>query len=140
MIKAGKLRPEEARFQLTDADGGKAVLLHGGSIYWNAYRKKWILIGVQSFGTSFLGEVWVAQADAPTGPWGKARKIVTHDKYTFYNPTQHPFFDQEGGRIIYFEGTYAETFSGNPCKTPRYDYNQVMYRLDLSDPRLADLP
>jgi hypothetical protein len=140
LIQAGKLRPEEARFQLTDADGGKAVLLHGGSIYWNAYRKKWILIGVQSFGTSFLGEVWVAQADAPTGPWGKARKIATHDKYTFYNPTQHPFFDQEGGRIIYFEGTYAETFSGNPCKTPRYDYNQVMYRLDLSDPRLADLP
>ena len=41
---------------------------------------------------------------------------------------------------MYFEGTYAETFSGAPSKTPRYDYNQVMYRLDLSDPRLADLP
>lgn len=140
LIKAGKLKPDEARFQLADADGGKAVLLHGGSFYWNAFRKKWILIGVQSFGTSFLGEVWFAQADSPTGPWRKARKIVTHEKYTFYNPKHHPFFDQEGGRIIYFEGTYANTFSGNPVRTPRYDYNQIMYRLDLSDPRLADLP
>ena len=46
-------------------------------------------------------------------------------------------FDQEGGRIIYFEGTYTNSFSGNPFKTPRYDYNQMMYRLDLADPRLA---
>jgi hypothetical protein len=49
----------------------------------------------------------------------------------------HPFFDQEGGRIIYFEGTYASTFSGNTNPTPRYDYNQIMYRLDLADPRLG---
>jgi hypothetical protein len=61
-----------------------------------------------------------------------------HNKYTFYNPKQHPYFDQEGGRVLYFEGTYANTFSGsskNP--TPRYDYNQIMYRLNLDDPRLA---
>jgi hypothetical protein len=45
--------------------------------------------------------------------------------------------DKENGRIIYFEGTYTTTFSGNPNPTPRYDYNQVMYRLDLSDRRLA---
>jgi hypothetical protein len=84
-----------------------------------------------------LGEVSYAEADAPTGPWTTARKIVTHDKYSFYNPKQHPYFDQEGGRIIYFEGTYTKTFSGNEQGTPRYDYNQIMYRLDLSDPRLA---
>ncbi len=136
LIDAGKLKPDEARFQLVDAETAKPVLLHGGSFRWNAFRKKWVLIGVQVYGTSFLGEVWFAQADSPTGPWGKARKIVTHEKYTFYNPVQHDFLDQDGGRIIYFEGTYAETFSGNPVKTPRYDYNQVMYRLDLSDPRL----
>ena len=46
-------------------------------------------------------------------------------------------FDKDGGRIIFFEGTYTTTFSGNPDPTPRYDYNQVMYQLDLSDPRLA---
>src|SRR5207237_2155347 len=38
---------------------------------------------------------------------------------------------------IFFEGTYSHTFSGSPEPTPRYDYNQVMYRLDLADPRLA---
>ena len=43
-----------------------------------------------------------------------ARKIVTHERYSFYNPKQHPFFDKEMGRIIYFEGTYAHTFSPLP--------------------------
>ena len=43
----------------------------------------------------------------------------------------------EGGRIVFFEGTYTNTFSGNPDQTPRYNYNQVMYKLDLGDPRLV---
>ncbi len=117
---------------------GKTVLAHGGSVYWNAYRGRWVMIVVESSGsTSFLGEIWYAEADTPLGPWVYARKIVTHDKYSFYNPKQHPMFDQDGGRIIFFEGTYTTTFSGNPDPTPRYDYNQVMYRLDLSDGRLA---
>jgi hypothetical protein len=123
--------------QLKDALTGKVVLIHRSSIQWNAYRKSWIMIANQNKGdTSLLGEVWYAEAPTPAGPWLKAVKIATHPKYTFYNPRQHSFFDQDGGRLIYFEGTYAETFSGNPVPTPRYDYNQLMYRLDLSDPRL----
>jgi len=64
-------------------------------------------------------------------------KVATHDRgansdYTFYNPTSHPFFDDEGGRFVYFEGTYTNTFSGNSTQTPLYDYNQIMYRLDLA--------
>ena len=109
---------------------------HAGSVNWNEYRKKWIMVFVEIGGTSFLGEVWYAEADALTGPWKDAVKIVTHDKYSFYNPSQHPQFDQDQGRVIYFEGTYSQTFSGNANPTPRYDYNQIMYRLDLSDPRL----
>ena len=97
------------------------------------------MITVQQFGeSSHLGEVWYAEADTPVGPWAYARKTVTHNKYTFYNPMQHPYFDQKDGRVIYFEGTYASTFSGskeNP--TPRYDYNQMMYRLNLDDLRLV---
>ncbi len=31
------------------------------------------------------------------------------------------------------------TFSAAKTPTPRYNYNQIMYRLDLADPRL-DLP
>ena len=106
-------------------------------MYWNDYRRQWVMIAVETGGTSFLGEVWYAEADALTGPWSDAVKVVTHDRYSFYNPKQHPEFAKDNGRVIYFEGTYSQTFSGNPTPTPRYDYNQVMYKLDLTDPRLA---
>jgi hypothetical protein len=137
LLAAGKIKAGEARWRLRDRDTGKAVLAHSGSVYWNAYRRRWVLITVQSAGTSFLGEVWYAEADTPVGPWAYAVKVVTHDRYSFYNPKQHPMFDRDGGRVVYFEGTYTHTFSGNPYPTPRYDYNQVLYKLDLSDARLA---
>lgn len=66
-----------------------------------------------------------------TVPFAKAVRIVTHDRQTFYNVCHHPFLDREGGRFIHFEGTYTHDFSGNPEKTPRYNYNQILYRLDL---------
>jgi hypothetical protein len=136
LIDAGKLKREDCPFRLEDADTGKPILLHGGSVYWNDFRKRWIMIGLQGMGTSMLGEIWYAEAKNPEGPWIKAKKIVTHNKMDFYNPTQHPFFDEQGGKIIYFEGTYTNTFSGNPCQTPKYEYNQIMYKLDLGDERL----
>lgn len=137
LIKAGKMTGVEAPWPLQDADTGATVQTHGGSVFWNAYRKRWVMIAGQQGGTtSLLGELWYAEADTPEGPWVYARKVVTHDKYTFYNPTQHPFFDANGGRQIYFEGTYTDTFSGVPTPTPRYNYNQIMYRLSLDDPRL----
>jgi hypothetical protein len=131
-------REKAADSVLYDIESGGAVKPHGGSVFWNEYRGKWIMITVQSGGdSSYLGEVWYAEADTPVGPWCYGRKVVTHDKYSFYNPKQHPYFDQENGRLIYFEGTYSHTFSGSPENaTPRYDYNQVMYRLDLGDKRL----
>ncbi len=124
---------------LYDVESGAAVKPHGGSVYWNAYRGKWIMITVQDGGgPSYLGEIWYAESDTPVGPWGYARKVVTHDSYSFYNPKQHPYFDRNGGHLIYFEGTYTHTFSGKPGNaTPRYDYNQIMYRLDLADKRLS---
>ena len=133
------LRQEKKDTSLYDIDSGKAVSPHGGSVYFNAYRRKWVMIFVQQWGeSSFLGEVWYAEADTPVGPWAYARKIVTHKKYSFYNPKQHPYFDRDGGRVIFFEGTYSQTFSGSAeTATPRYDYNQVMYRLTLGDPRLV---
>lgn len=137
LIAGGKMKPEEAWFRPVDVDSGRVVEIHGSSVRWNAFRQRWVLLGVQQKGdSSYLGEVWYGEASQPTGPWRRVKKIVTHDKYTFYNPVHHDFLDQEGGRLIYFEGTYANTFSGNPEATPRYDYNQVMYRLDLADPRL----
>lgn len=137
LIESGKLKPHESLLQLRDRDTGTPVTAHAGSVYWNEYRKRFVMIVCQVFGSSMLGETWYAEADTPVGPWVYAVKIVTHDDYSFYNPKQHPFFDQLGGRVIYFEGTYTHTFSGNKNPTPRYDYNQIMYRLDLTDVRTA---
>jgi hypothetical protein len=137
LLKAGKLKPEETLLNLRDIETGRPVTAHGGSVNWNPYRSRWILIAVEIGGEhSLLGDVRYAEADTPLGPWVYARRILSHDKYSFYNPKHHPFLDKDGGRTIFFEGTYTHTFSGNPIPTPRYDYNQVMYKLDLSDPRL----
>jgi len=119
-------------------DSKAAVKPHSGSIAWSPFRKRWVTVFVQSFGTpSAFGEVWYAEADAPTGPWGYAVKVLSHEDYTFYNPRLHPEFTREGSAALFFEGTYSKEFSGNKQPTPRYDYNQVLYRLDLDDPALA---
>ncbi len=119
-----------ARAQFYDADTGKPVEAIAASIAWNAYRKRWVAILQKN-----VGEVWYAEADTPAGPWAYARRIAQHDNYTFYWPGQIQEFDAQDGRRIYFMGTYTNTFSGNQVKTPRYDYNQLMYALSLDDPR-----
>lgn len=139
LVDAKKLAVDEAWPLPTDVETKQPVGLSFASVEFNPYRKKWVAIALQVGGkSSYLGEVWYSEAEKPEGPWPWVRKIVTHDRYSFYNPVQHPFFAQDGGRLIYFEGTYATTFSRSDDQaTPRYDYNQVMYRLDLSDPRLT---
>ena len=138
LVNEGKLKPDDAHFLPADAANPTDLIrLHRGSVRWNAYRKKWVLIAVQFGGkSSHLGEVWYAEAAAPTGPFRTAVKIAGHDRMTFYNPVHHPWLDRDGGRTIHFEGTYTNDFSGNPEKTPRYNYNQMLYRLDLEAPAL----
>lgn len=143
LVKAGLASQQEAWNWVRDTQTGKHVKLACGSSEYNPYKNCWVMVTGEKFGESFLGEIWVAAAPAPEGPWTKARKIVTHHSadsvYTFYNVAYHPEFDQNNGRSIYFEGTYVTTYSGNPNPTPRYDYNQMMYRLNLSDRRLAKI-
>ena len=145
LVQHGQIVRDAAPFRLEDSVTGRDISLHRSSVQWNEYRQAWVMIGVEAGGDSFLGEMWFSEAPTPEGPWNKAVKVASHDRgtsgdYTFYNPALHPEFDQDGGRIIYFEGTYANTFSGNATQTPLYDYNQMMYRLDLSTiPRLAPL-
>lgn len=136
-IERDWISADEGYFNLRDLETKATIQIHNSSVAWNPYRKKWTMIASQKLGTSVLGEIWYSEAESPLGPWKWARKIVTHHKYSFYNPKQHPVFAEENGRLIYFEGTYTTLFSGNDVKTPRYDYNQIMYQLDLSDPRLA---
>lgn len=123
---------------LRSAQDAKAVKPHSGSIAWNAFRKRWVTVFMESFGKpSAFGELWYAEAAAPTGPWGRTVKIVTHDNYTFYNPRLHPEFTPTPSPILIFEGTYTSEFADRPVPTPRYNYNQILYRLDLDDPALA---
>jgi hypothetical protein len=124
LIARGLMKKEESLFAELD---GKP-----DSIAWNSWRKKYIMLAEKT------GAVFYAEADRPIGPWQHPRLIVSHHDYSFYNVVQHPFFDQEGGRVIYFEGTYTAQFSNAKEQTPRYDYNQIMYRLRLDDPRLGN--
>ena len=121
-----------------DASGGKPVTPHTGSIAWNAFRKRWVTVLMQAFGEpSAFGELWYAEADSPTGQWGPAVKVISHNNYTFYNPRLHPEFTPAGSPILLLEGTYTAQFANDPPKTPRFDYNQILYRLDLDDPKLS---
>jgi hypothetical protein len=129
------LAPQES---LPSAVDGEPVNPHSGSIAWNAYRKRWVTVFMQAFGEpSAFGELWYAEADAPTGPWGKAVKVLSHENYTFYNPRLHSEFTPDDSRVLLFEGTYTMQFAKDPPPTPRHDYNQILYRLDLDDPALA---
>ncbi len=130
------LKPQEKLISTTD---GSEVKPHTGSIAWNEYRKRWVTVFMQAFGKpSTFGELWYAEADAPTGPWGKAVKVLTHANYTFYNPRLHPEFTAPDSPILIFEGTYTAEFADHAHPTPRYNYNQILYRLDLNDPKLAE--
>ncbi len=121
---------------------------HTGSIAWNAFRHRWVTVFMQKFGKpSAFGEIWYSEANEPMGPWGPAIKVLTHQNYTFYNPRLHPELTPEGSPHLFFEGTYTILFTGArksgglvpdfPQPTPRYEYNQVLYRLDLDDPEVA---
>jgi hypothetical protein len=129
------LKPQES---LQAAADGASVKPHSGSIAWHPWRKRWVTVFMESFGRpSVFGELWYAEAGAPTGPWGPAVKVLTHENYTFYNPRLHPEFTPANSPLLLFEGTYTMQFAKNPPPTPRHDYNQILYRLDLDDPALA---
>jgi hypothetical protein len=127
---------------LQSADGGRTVKphrgAHSGSIAWHPWRRRWVTVFLEAFGKpSAFGELWYAEAALPTGPWGPAVKVLSHDNYTFYNPRLHVELGPPETPILLFEGTYTMAFADHPQPTPRYDYNQILYRLDLDDPALS---
>jgi len=125
LIKDGLIQPEEAWIQLTDINTGNRLPNIGrGSVYWNDYRQKWILI------TGAM-DIWYSEADTPVGPWVYARKVAEHKSF-LYNPTQQPIFDQKNGEDIFFEGTFTKFLSSEE-RVPRYDYNQLTYKLSLNN-------
>ncbi|HBU36645.1 MAG TPA: hypothetical protein DEB70_02455, partial [Planctomycetaceae bacterium] len=93
---------------------------------------RWVTIFTQQGGeSSLIGELWYAEADSPLGPWENAVHVVTHDHYSFYNPQIHSSFINEKSSFLLFEATYTRAFSKSQESTPRYDYNQILYRLDF---------
>lgn len=135
LVEQGKLKTDEIWFYALDYESGTALNRGLCSVAWNDFRQRWVV-----FFSKENGDAWYAEADTPLGPWGYARRVLTHGDYNFYNLMHHPFFDQERGRLVYFEGTYTAAFTraaANGTITPRYDYNQMMYRLALDDPRLS---
>ena len=119
------------------ADGSRRVTPHTGAIVWSGFRKRWVTVFMEKGGTpSRLGELWYAEAETPFGPWERAVKILSHDNYTFYNPLIHAEGRDPDSPVLLFEGTYTKSFADRPQPTPRYDYTQILYRLDLDDPRL----
>ena len=133
-----QIQLEECPIQLKSKTG-ESITTARGTVSWNKYRKKWLMVFGQIYGKpSLLGEIWIAESEDKLGPWKNAIKILTHDKYSFYNVAHHAELDSGDGRTIYLEGTYTTLFSGNEHPTPRYDYNQMLYRLDLNDPRLTE--
>jgi MYXO-CTERM domain-containing protein len=133
---ASELDPEDRLVgHVVDMATGAPIEVHeNGSTERNDFTGRYLRLMMSR---ADLGEIWLALADTPMGPWVHARRIVHHDRYTFYNPRHHRVFDRDFGRRIHFEATYTASFSGNPERTPRYDYNQVMYGLDLDRPELA---
>ncbi len=133
LVQSGKIKPEEMRLSpQAIGDKGQRIRMAFGTVRFNKHRNCWILISGQHGGSSsFLGEVWYSEGPSPTGPFAKAVKIVTHTGQSFYNVCHHDCLDEQGGRVVYFEGTYTNSFTKNIAPTPRYEYNQVLYRLDL---------
>lgn len=128
----------DAPKDLADAHSDVRVQPHSGSIAWHPWRKRWVCVFMQAFGQpSAFGELWYAEADEPLGPWGKAVKVLSHRNYTFYNPRLWGEFATADSPLLLFEGTYTEQFSKANAVTPRYDYNQILYRIDLDAPQLA---
>lgn len=132
LLKQKLLRPEEALFAPIELSSGKRVYNFNGSIAFNPWKGRWIMINQGNK----AGEIIYSEADTPTGPWSFARKVSWFKNYNLYNPVLHPWFFKDNGRVILFEGTYTNYFSASPGKSPEADYNQVMFRLDLSQSQL----
>ncbi len=79
------------------------------------------------------GDIIYSEADTLTGPWAFATKVCSFDDYNFYNPLLHPWYNRDGGREIFFEGTFTNYFSPSTAKVPEANYNQVMFNLALDD-------
>ena len=142
LIKAGIIQNKDEWYQLKDIETGARVQTHNASVFWNEYRQRWVAVLQQNWGATMIGEAWYFEGDTPLGPWIYGAKLHTHanpgtmGSYHFYNLLQHPDYSKDGGRVIFYEGTYTSWLAGPDHDTPEYNYNQMMYKVELDDPRV----
>ncbi|PYK07925.1 MAG: hypothetical protein DME65_15330, partial [Verrucomicrobia bacterium] len=74
LISNGKLKAGESWIQLHDFQTGGPIEAGRGSVYWNEFRQRWVMVT-----SSEPGEIWFAEGDTPVGPWVYAQRIVSHD-------------------------------------------------------------
>jgi len=119
---------------MVDVGTADAFEVHeNGSTDRNEHLGRWTRLVIPKWA---LGETWLSISDTPMGPWVYATRMVVHEQYSFYNPRHHRELDEDHGRRMRFDATYTNSFSGNPDRTPRYDYNQVMMAVDVDRPEL----
>lgn len=140
-LSAAGVPPEQVLAgQLRDVETGSALQTNGaGGQAWLKRSQRFARVMQQVGGSSsFLGEVWYAEADTPMGPWIYARKILSHDRYGFAGPYIHGEHDTAAGPVLLFEGSYTDALAGASFpRTARYHRNQLVYALPLDEPRLA---
>jgi hypothetical protein len=115
---------------IVDPSTGGPIYPLSGSVQWNAHRQRFVAL------SSFAVQHFL-EADTPMGPWVYSRKVLEYENYGSYGTRHHAFFDKSNGREIFFESTYTTFFSAAPAETPWYNYNQIMYKLDLDTPAIV---
>ena len=94
---------------LIDIATGKEIGAHRGSIAWNHFRQRWIMIFGQ---TRALGDIWYSEAPTPFGPWGYAVKIVTHTKLQLLQSQTSPVLRSRGRPVCVLRGNLHEHLFG----------------------------
>lgn len=129
---------------------GVMVDMGGGTVNWNSWTRKYLFVGTSN-------AVFMAFADQIEGPWVNATMVASHQQTgsSCYNGAHLPHMDLDGGRVVHLACTYTAMWSnggagqpGNSWSTclfglngskagcasvvPRYEYNNLIYRVDLS--------
>ena len=128
---AGQVRRRSGRptpcSTLRDVETGRPVVAHRGSVYWNDYRGRWVMIAVEIGGRVVEpGRGLVRRGRHAARPLGLRPEGRHPRRVQLLQPQAAPHVrqgrrpDRSSSR-----GRTPTTFSGNTDPTPRYDYNQV---------------
>jgi hypothetical protein len=139
-VTTGRLAPEHVLFRSpVDSHSGRRDLFADlQTRSYAAYRERYLSLGpsVEATPEGPRIDLHLGEGDTPLGPFVYARKVITVPQ-TLYLISHLAVFDKPDGRI-YYAGTHSNSFNLGfyaPPTIPRYDYNQLVYGLSLSDPR-----